>query len=325
MKNNQNVVSFMEKFEKITFNDFEVFYYDEYTSFFHINLSDNESFYQKLFEYFFDEQRLLNYIENKTHLKFDSTPRNYASLYKHLAKYIDDYNDEKDISLFDSEIIKILQDEYTLEDKGKGKISVRLDKMGKIGEFIFCNILSEYFKFDCIIPKCHLTTDRNMNVYGIDTLYYDENNDMILFGESKLSNSLNNGIALIKKSLKEYESQIREEFVLVLSERTFSDKFGKFGEKYNNVIDQCISIEQFIEQVNIKHIGIPIFIAHGTDNNVEEIIKKLKKISKNKILGIQTTYFFISLPFLNKSKLIAVFTKLIKERRAFYEHALKSK
>lgn len=311
----------MEKLEKTTFNDFEVFYYNEYTSFFHINLSDNENFYQKLFEYFFDEQRLLNYIENKTHLKFDSTSRNYVSLYKHLELYIDDYNDEKDASSFDSEILKILQDEYTLEDKGDGKLAVRLDKMGRIGEFIFCNILSEYFQFDCIIPKCHLTTDRNMNVYGIDTLYYSKNRDMILFGESKLSKSLDNGVDLIKESLKNYELNIKDEFKLVLSNRLYKDKFGKFGDKYNDMIEQCLSVNQFIELANIKQIGIPIFIAHGNDNQIEEIYKKLQKIKKNKLLDIDTVYFMISLPILNKSKLIAVFTKLIREKKAFYERS----
>lgn len=311
----------MEKFEKTTFNDFEVFYYDEYTSFFHINLSDNENFYQKLFEYFFDEQRLLNYIENKTHLKFHSTSRNFVSLYKHLELYIDDYNDEKDASSFDSEILKILQDEYTLEDKGDGKLAVRLDKMGRIGEFIFCNILSEYFQFDCIIPKCHLTTDRNMNVYGIDTLYYSKNRDMILFGESKLSKSLDNGVYLIKESLKNYELNIKDEFKLVLSNRLYKDKFGKFGDKYNDMIEQCLSVNQFIKLANIKQIGIPIFIAHGNDNQIEEIYKKLQKVKKNKLLDIDTVYFMISLPILNKSKLIAVFTKLIREKKAFYERS----
>ena len=307
--------------ETIRFNDFDVHYYDDCTSFFHINLSDTSDFYNALFDYFFDEQRLLSYIENKKQLKFNLTKCNFVSLYKHLQLYIDQHNEEIDYNLFNDEILKVLQDEYNLEDKGEGKFKVRLDKMGKIGELIFSNILFEYFKFDCIIPKCHLTTDRNMNVYGIDTLYYSENNNMILFGESKLSKSLENGIKLIKESLKDYESNIKEEFILVLSNRLYRDKFGKFGEKFNEVIEECINIEQFIELAEIKQIGVPIFIAHGEDNIISNIFDQLKKIQKNKLLGLDTMYFLISLPILNKSKLIATFTKRIREKREFYERS----
>ena len=311
----------MKNIRNITFNDFLIYTLEDYTSIFHIQLSDTPEFYNALFDYFFDEQRLINYIENKKHLKFDNTKFNYVSLYKHLEIYIDDCNEEIDLGEFNDEISKILQNEYSLDDKRKGNLSVRPDKMGKIGELIFSNILSEYFQFDCIIPKCSIISDKNMNVFGIDTLYYSEINDMILFGESKLSKSLVNGVKLIKESLKSYESNIKEEFKLIFSSRMLQNNFGKFGDRYKDMINQCMSVTQFIKLANIDKIGIPIFIAHGENNNVSEIFRELKKIQKDNFLGINTNYFIISLPIINKSKLIATFTKQIREKRAYYERA----
>ncbi|MEQ8192657.1 MAG: Hachiman antiphage defense system protein HamA, partial [Candidatus Eremiobacterota bacterium] len=198
-------------------------------------------------------------------------------------------------------------------------LKVRLDKMGKIGEYIFCNLLSEYFGFDCIIPKVHLTTDPNMNVYGIDTLFYSYENDMILFGEAKLSKSLANGTGLINKSLKTYEQQIRDEYTLMLSNRFLRNNMGIFGDKYAGVVELCLSIEDFIEKADVKKIGIPIFISHGTDTTPNDIFIELNKIRKESMFGIATIYIAISLPIFDKNKMIAVFTQGIAERRAYYE------
>ena len=45
-----------------------------------------------------------------------------------------------------------------------------------------------------------MITDKNMSVYGIDSLYYSPNEKLILLGESKVSKSLDNGIFVNTKS-----------------------------------------------------------------------------------------------------------------------------
>lgn len=300
------------------FNDFNVYSLDNKNIFIHINLTEN-SFYQGFVRYFLDESRLLRYVENKANLTFSPDKRNYVTLYKHLGYYIDDFNLEKLPATIEDEVLKILADEYQLNDPGDGNLQVRLDKIGKIGEYLFCNLLSEYFKFNCVIPKVHLTTDFNMSIYGIDTLFYSTENDMILLGESKLSKSLKNGIGLINKSLQTYEKQIKDEFVLMLSNRFLKNNMGIFGDKYSDAIELSLSIEDFITNANVKRIGIPLFIAHGTDTNVEEILKQLKSIKQQTFLGIETQYIILSLPIVDKSKLISTFTQEIAERRASYE------
>ncbi|MBU5451439.1 Hachiman antiphage defense system protein HamA [Acetivibrio sp. MSJd-27] len=309
----------MDEYTKSEFNDFEVISINEKTSFVHINLSESESFYKEIFYYFFSEDRILKYAENKNHLSFSPNKKNYAILYRELAYFIDEYNTSRLPQDIENEVLKILNDEYEIGDDGKGNLNIRLDKMGKIGGYIFCNLLSEYFKFECIIPKVHLTTDYNMSVYGIDALYYSPERDMILFGESKLSRSLSNGVGLLKQSLKLYEQQIRDEFSLVLSNRLLKDNMGTFGAKYLSAIETSIKIEDFIADMGIKKISVPLFVAHGTENTADEIFKTLSCIKKTDLLGLETQYILISLPIMNKSKMISVFTQCIAERRAFYE------
>ena len=307
-----------------SFNAFNVVSVDEKTTFVHVDLNDNYRFYRNLFEYFFDEERILKYAENKTDLTFYPSTKNYATLFKHLGYYIDDYNRKLLPENIEAAVLRILSDEYELCEDGTGHLSVRLDKMGKIGEYIFCNLLSEYYGFDCVVPKVHLTTDYNMSVYGIDALFYSSKSDAILFGESKLSKSLANGIGLIKESIKSYEQQIRDEFLLVLSNRFLKNNMGMFGEKYIDKIELSLGIDDFISKAEVKRIVIPLFIAHGTEIKPDEIFKELCSIKQPTFFDLETQYMIISLPFIDKSKMISVFTQGIAERRALYEQAATS-
>lgn len=302
-----------------TFNCFNVYSSEGDHSILHVDIADTPSFYQKMFEYFFDESRFLQYIENKTSLSFEPTVENYVSLYKRLSLYVDDENIHKIPLDIEDEVIKILAEEYTIEDKGNGNIEVRLDKIGKIGEYLFCNLLSEYFGFCCVIPKANFITDRNMSVFGIDAVFYCPEDKMILFGESKVSNSLKNGVALINKSLSTYQQQVDEEFVLVLSQRWLRDKMGTFAADLGSFIDRSISMKNFISKSGVTSIGIPVFIAHGSETDTATILSKLASIKKIELYGLETKIISISLPIISKSKLVATFTQKIVERRVYYE------
>lgn len=271
-----------EEYEK-----FIVHQLDDNYSLIHIEIKDDENFYKSLFEIFFTEDKLIKYAENKFNLKFSPTKVNYTTLYRHLKIYIDDFNnDVYSVDEIQEEMIKILNEEYTIEE-GNGELKVRRDKIGKIGEYIFTCILNEYFKFQCILPKIHLQTSYNMSIYGIDTLFYSEDKEMLLFGESKVTKKLENGISLINASLKEYESRIKQEYELVLSNRLYKDKLNIFNDKYGNIVDIALNIEEFIKEADVKNIGIPIFIAHGKQTDINDIMKKLKSIKRNKILRIK--------------------------------------
>lgn len=304
---------------QIAFNDFTVYSKEDCNSFVYINISDSESFYKNLFNYFFDETRLLRYIENKTSVSFSPTTINYAALFKKLKIFLDSENDIKLPGDLENEILDILCEEHTIiEDNGTKKI--RLDKMGKMGEYIFSNLLSEYFGYQCVIPKLNMITDYNMSVFGIDTLFYSPENKLLLLGESKVSKTLKNGIALINKSLSEYQSQVDDEFELILSQRWLLDKMGYFADDFGDKLETSLSMGSFIAKANIQQIGIPIFIAHGGIDTPEEILDSLiKKINKIKLYNLKTKYIIVSLPLIDKEKCIQTFTNEIIRRRDFYE------
>ncbi len=305
------------------FGSFTVYSVDEDFSFIHLNI-DEDHFYQDMFDYFFSADRLLKYAENRSNLKFEPTTINYVTLFKLLEGFIDEENVELPIEDFEESIREIILNEYKFKKNEVGDLKIRLDKIGKIGEYVFSVLLWEFFQFDCIIPKVHLSTSRNMSVYGIDTLFYSIEDELILFGESKVSRSLDNGISLIKSSLNKYEQQIKDEFKIVLSSRIFGNRLEVFTEKYGALVEQCISIEEFFELAKITKIGVPIFIAHGEDDCPETIFEKLSKIPKKKLLNLDTKYIVISVPIISKEKMVVTFTESIRRRRSEYESARKS-
>ena len=114
------------------YEKFIVHQLDDNYSMIHIEIKDNKEFYKSLFDCFFTEDKLIKYAENKFNLKFSPTKMNFTTLYKHLKVYIDDFNKEEyTLNEIEEEVIKILNEEYTIERKD-GKLKVRLDKIGKI-------------------------------------------------------------------------------------------------------------------------------------------------------------------------------------------------
>lgn len=304
--------------KKEIFNDFEVYSCGELNSFVHISITNSELFYAKMFEYFFDENRLLRYIENKASISFEPTPANYAALYKKLKIFIDRENNIEFPKNIEMDLLSIISAEHTIvEENGIKKI--RLDKIGKIGEYIFSNILSEYFGYQCIIPKLNILTDYNMSIFGIDTLYYSHESKLLLLGESKVSKTIKNGIALINKSLSSYQSQVDDEFELILSQRWLKDKMGYFVDDFGDKLEVSVSMSNFIKNASVKKIGIPIFIAHGGDVTPQMIFEELSTIKKVTLYNLETDYIIISLPLIDKDEFIKAFTLKIAERRDLYE------
>lgn len=308
--------------KKRNFEDFTVYEDEDGYVFIDINIEDEEKLYLSMFDYFFSEDKLLRYCENKKCIKFEPSRKAYTLLLRNLKCFIDEQTEKIDLPQYEKEIEDILCLEGIVSYEDGDRIA-RKDKIGKIGEYVFSCLLIDYFKFECIIPKIHLQTDYNMSVYGIDTIFYSEIDNMLLFGESKLSISLKNGISLIKKSLEDYEKQISDEYELVLSNRLYGEKLNAFHNKYGDYTEICVDINEFITEAQITKIGIPIFIAHGIDTDPAKIVKRMDGIPKKTILGLDTKYYCISLPVIDKYKMIATFTRRIREKEMIYSNARK--
>ena len=294
------------------YEDFTVFKNDDKNIFIHIKI-DCDTFYEDLISFFFKEEKLLGYIANKTNVDFDATIQQFVSLYKTLSGFIDDENLDVDIEKLKNELKKYIDWEKYSNDE---LLKLRRDKIGKIGEYILHNILSDYFKLTCILPKLVLNTNKNMSVFGIDVIFFDDKKKMLLFGESKVSKTLDNGINLINKSLTNYEHQICEEYRTILSMELINKNLPEEIKEY---IGKALSFKKFIEIANIKRIGIPIFIMSGEDIDLKTINKKLDKIDKVGFMGLEIIYYIINLPIVNKDVFQSKLIEFLRERCDYYE------
>lgn len=296
------------------FDDFNVIQEGDNYSFVHVKIAE-ENFYNILFNYFFSEDKMLGYIENKESVNFLPTKKNYVKLYKNLKKFIDSENLDFEEERFYEELKKyILIDN---EDK-ESLLKFRKDKFGKIGEYIFSIILIKYFNMTSIIPKLTMVTDPNMSVFGIDVLFYNKDDKFLLFGESKFYNDLDDGINALKKSLHSYEKQIEDEYLLVLS-NTDNYNMPIIRENYISSIEECYTFKEFIQKEKIKNIGIPLFVLHGGKVDIDKILNSLNKIDKKVFFDLNTIYYCISLPIINKETFKIKFLEFIYERVKKYE------
>ncbi|MBR1386108.1 MAG: DUF1837 domain-containing protein [Bacilli bacterium] len=297
---------------KEKYKDFIVYSDTEKNIFVHIKI-DIDSFYDELISFFFKEEKILGYINNKVNVDFNATPEDFVSLYKTLTDFIDDENLEINLADLKKELSNYIDWENYSD---KDLLKLRRDKIGKVGEYILHNVLVDYFKFTCVLPKLVLTTNKNMSVFGIDVIFWDYNERMLLFGESKVSKSLDDGIELINKSLNNYEHQICEEFRTILSRKLLPTNLPDDIKEY---INKALSFKKFIEISKTTKIGIPIFIMSGNDIDVNQIFKKLDRVKKQKILDLDVKYYIINIPIIDKNVFQTKIISFLRERCDFYE------
>lgn len=307
------------EFIETVYKDFKVYSREDSSQFFHIDISSPDVFYNRLFDFFFSEESLLKYIENISSISFKPTKKNYTNLFRELVKYIDKENTQyspEDLNTYFETIKEVNGRIKNINNEE----AIRLDKLGKIGEYIFCCILSDYFGFDCILHKLDLLTNYNMPIYGIDTLFYSQTDNLLLFGESKVSNTIDDGINLINNSLSTYEKQIQNEYMIILSKTVLQNKANIFTKQFGTIAEECLTIEEFIQQASIKKIGVPIFIAHGNELDINGIFNKLKNIKKTNFLTLDTIYFLITLPIIDKLSFAKKFTYYINKKLNEYQN-----
>ena len=157
---------------------------------------------------------------------------------------------------------------------------------------------------------------RNVSV----TLFYDDEKSEILFGEAKFAKNLKNGVSLVNRSLRRYEQNIREEYLLVLSNEGYNLN-SSFLNKYKDTIEVCRTFEDFIKESNTNSVIIPIFIAHGDGNKekIEKFLDRLNSVNSNKMLGLETKYLLISLPVIDKEKFVDFAIRMAVNKAREYE------
>ena len=120
--------------------------------------------------------------------------------------------------------------------------------------------------------------------------------------------------------MKDYEQNIKEEYLLVLSNENFNLN-SSFLNKYKDTIEVCRTFEDFTKESNINSVIIPIFIAHGDGNKekIEKFLDRLNSVNSNKMLGLETKYLLISLPVIDKEKFVDFAIRMAVNKAREYE------
>lgn len=316
------IVIITEKFEQFT-----VYKDDVANSFIYAHFDNEDCFIDGLSDYILCETNLLNYANILSPIEFVPNEKIYKKLYSTIEIFL---NSELELLTFDelsNEVFNTLRQEYKFIDVD-GKTLIQKDKIGKIGEYVLHIILTKYFNVHCIIPKFRCTTDRNMSVFGIDALFFDPKEKVIFFGESKVCNNIDNAITLINRSFKDYEDQISEEYKLVLSNDEVFNLSQEFKAAFQKHTDLCITFKDFISAASVNRICVPAFLAHGNctnDNTAEKFLEKMNtKLCRKEFFGLDTDYIFISLPIIDKAKMMDVIMKKVVKKSNEYRKALSS-
>jgi len=300
-----------------SFEQFTIYKSEHADSFVYANFDQPDLFMEGLADYILSEKNLLNYANTMAPIEFVPTPKIYKKLYSTITSFL---NSELELLTFDDvteDVRNTLGKEYAFIDVD-GNTLVQKDKIGKVGEYIFHVLLTGYYGVHCIIPKFKCTTDRNMSVFGIDTLFLEPESRKILFGESKFCTNIENAITLINRSLREYESQISEEYKLILSNDDCFVLSKEFLEAFRENTSICVTFEEFIKSASIENICVPTFIAHGNSakkNTPEYYLKKLNEgINQQALFGLETEYILISLPVIDKAKIIDIIMRKVVKK-----------
>lgn len=280
------------------------------------SIKNPEDFASNVFDYLFTDELLFKHFGYLCKMPFNPSDSNFLILYQNLKKFIDLELSEEFNEKVSDDIQAVLDYEKTYFEKGK----IKKDKIGKIGELLLNIILENAFGFDVISDKFKLISSYNMSVYGIDTIHYSQKNKAILFGESKLTSNLKNGIVLIKESLKIYEKRILQEIGL----RFAYDQIPILNiptDEFETAVKSYYKVEDFIRLSGTKELWIPLFIAHGKDSNFKSILLELQSIPRTSILGMDTKYIVISMPLIDAE----IFVKTITDKILWKSDALERK
>lgn len=302
------------------FFDYAVYSIGNCHSFVHAQLDNSDNLYRNLSLFFLDENRLIQYVENDRAVRFNQTPTHVAEMYKRLSLFA-----AKPSSLVVprelSEGARLaVESEFELMDQGFNNCVAMQPAIGRLGEYFLHVFLSEYFQLDCVVPKIDLTTDPNMSVFGIDSLFFSADKSMIYFGEAKFSKALTSGVSLLRESLSSYEKQIKDEFTLTFSARHIK-RHPEFERIFGGAINESCTFEEFSQRAGLTSICVPMFVAHGDEIAVEPILAKLAGLPCKQLFGLQTEYWGISLPIISKQKLVDAMMMLIQEKMTSLEYA----
>lgn len=177
---------------------------------------------------------------------------------------------------------------------------------GDIAEYLMSILLDKITNVETLISKISYKTSPSMPIYGNDNVYYDYENDILYFGESKFYKNVEDGLKAAMDSIKKHSNVEEISFV-----RNHTTSFiAENGEKRFKVIEKFETT--YTEDISIKSI---IFIINEDIYNktdYEEVI--IKYFGNIEMLESQTAeIILVFLPILSKEEFLEYFVRSVSD------------
>lgn len=176
---------------------------------------------------------------------------------------------------------------------------------GDLAEYLMCILLDKFTNIETLISKISFKTSSKMSVYGNDNIYFDYENDILYYGESKFYKNASEGLEAAVESIKKHStieeiSFVRNHTASFIAET--EEKRIKMVEKYETVHADSITIRSIIfivnEDIYAKHDYEKMLVDYF--GNSEEFIKKTEEI------------ILVFLPVLSKQEFLEFFVRRVK-------------
>lgn len=312
-------------------NQFEIIESDKnHIQYKHIKIDEKE-FNKYIVESVFQDKELYKYVTNLLDEPDEDIKKLYPikqliSLIKNLKKeYIRD-NLPKDIKkkICKSKKAKLNGEEIDVnkkdwEEKFDQYLDNNINGYDVIAEIILSKIIEEKFGANVFVTKLAQGTSRNMKVFGIDTVHFNEKTNTMFYGESKLTNNIELGLQQHTDELDLMDFKINEECQLlaqmqnnIRSSEKIKQEVANFGIKMT--INRTLSFLKLKKDEKLYNVALVFFVAHGEKYDYKYITKKVNEFRK-KIHFKDIEIYCVTLPIKDKSD----FIKKVEEVIAKYE------
>lgn len=175
---------------------------------------------------------------------------------------------------------------------------------GDLAEYLMSIFLDKFTNVETLISKISFKTSSKMSVYGNDNVYFDYENDILYFGESKFYQSASDGLDETLKSIEKHSTIEEISFV-----RNHTSSFiAENGEKRTKVIEKYENA--YIDNLNIRSI---IFIMNQDVFKKENYEEMLINYFRDKETLQQKTeeIILVFLPILSKKEFLEFFVRRV--------------
>lgn len=186
-----------------------------------------------------------------------------------------------------------------------------------VAEIILSKIIEEKFGANVFVTKLAQATSRNMKVFGMDTVHFNESTNTMYYGESKLTNNIDYGLQEHIDELDLIDFKINEECQLLAQfennmrcNEIIKKEATDFGIKLT--VKKVLSFLKLKKEEKPYNVALVFFVAHGEEFDYDYVTTKIKSF-REKIHLSDIAVNCVTLPIKDKNDFIKRVEEVISE------------